>query len=114
MPEIVKLVSEQCKTTDDIKRLIQQGIIPSVITGNGEKVDIDSLNNSNSGSQFGLISNKIVFFDPRNKLINKKNNGVRLITWISSQSDKEALSEVEVFLPRPFTTKYVTAAFIES
>ena len=50
MPEIVKLVSEQCKTTDDIKRLIQQGIIPSVITGNGEKVDIDSLNNSNSGS----------------------------------------------------------------
>ena len=36
------------------------------------------------------------------------------MTWISSQSDKEALSEVDVFLPRPFTTKYVTAAFIES
>ena len=46
MPGIVKQVSEECKTISGIQKLIQQGVIPSMISGDGVKIDIDSLYSS--------------------------------------------------------------------
>ena len=42
----IKQVSEECKTISGVQKLIQQGVIPSMISGDGVKIDIDSLYSS--------------------------------------------------------------------
>ena len=68
-----------------------------MISGDGVKIDIDCLYNT-SLPQSGIIGSQVVLFDPKNKKINKKNKGVRLIAWISNLSESEPLSEIEVLL----------------
>ena len=113
MPSIVKQVSEECKTISGVQKLIQQGVIPSMISGDGVKIDIDSLYSS-AQPQRGLIGSQIIFFDPKNKRINQQNKGVRLIAWISTFRALARLDDVDAFFPKPITTKFITASFIES
>ena len=83
-----------------------------MITGYGVKVD-HKTTTSFEPAEPGLIGSEIIFFDPRNKEINAKNDGIRIIAWIRNFSDHAPLDDIEVFLPKPVTTKFVTAAFIE-
>ena len=39
MPLIVKRVSEDCKSVKDLQKLIDEGLLPPMITGYGVKID---------------------------------------------------------------------------
>lgn len=56
IPFIVKKVSKECRKTKDIKNLVDQGVLPKIISGNGSKIEIDSFNDP-TGPQYGLIGN---------------------------------------------------------
>ena len=41
MPEMVKLVSERCKTIQNVNSLIKEGVIPPAISGWGTRIDLE-------------------------------------------------------------------------
>ena len=66
IPQIVKQVANECKTVNEVQRLIQHGVLPSLISGSGIKTDLDHFYSSNV-PQYAINGAEILLFDPKNK-----------------------------------------------
>ena len=110
MPKHVERVSTECKTIQDVTRLIKDGCLPHAISGHGERIDLKKqLQEEKILAQNGC---EIVFFDTKRK---NANSIVRPLAWVSFYRHENARARpIEIVLPRSVSTKFVTVAFIES
>ena len=103
------MVATACRTRQDVEMLVRDATLPPIVTGDLERA-------SSSASQNMPVSiADIICFDTRTSSATVEAPKQRLLTWVSFwRNPDNRCEDLEFYLPKKVTTRFVSVVFIES